>query len=276
MCRLLGLFSLRRSSAYGPLLETDRSLWRQSFADPKQPQGDGWGLAWYEGARPRLFKSSGPLVRQKAILGRAAARARGRIILFHLRRASNPRGLPLKRLRGRLQVQPFCFGPWSFVHNGSLPHPDETAARLGPYRRRVRGLNDSETLFWLLMRELKTGRDVAAALRRARRALKDVCRRSAPPDGSPAFFHWGLNVLLSDGERLWAYAEAPPGAREARALCSKDWPYFDLAFLPAPDRVWVASEPLWTGPRWRRVRSGELLEVRRDGDRVRWRKKKLV
>lgn len=267
MCRLLGLFSVNDSSAFAPLLETDKCLWRQSFADPRRRQTDGWGLAWHRDGRPLVFKSAGDLARERPLLRRAADRARGRAVLFHVRRASNPRGIDPAGLKGARNVQPFRFGRWSFVHNGSIPFPDSVARTLGPWARRLRGLNDSEVLFWLLMREIRRTGSVPSALVRARRAL--AAARPAP--GSP---HGGLNVLLSDGERLWAYAEAPAGFRGG-SLLSPERPYFRMAFLPTPDRLWVASEPPWSGAHWRSVGSGELLEARRDGGKIIWCKNKV-
>jgi predicted glutamine amidotransferase len=280
VCRLLGFFSSDKTNAFAPLTETDKSIWRQSIADPRQRQEDGWGIAWYEvpGLPPGVVRSARPLPRQKPLLEQTAARARGQISLFHLRRASNPRGLPRHRLRGLINVQPFRDGAWTFVHNGSIPFPDETAKTLGALRRRIRGRNDSETLFWALRRELHRARSVPRALRGLRRRLKHVFETNRRKKAGTAWHHRGLNILLSNGRALWAYAEAPPvknrGARPS-ALCTKDWPYFQLAFLPGRDRVWVASEPLWAGANWRPIRSGELLEIGSREGRVVWRKYRL-
>lgn len=233
---MLAVVSSRLTSASAPLVQTDRSLWRQSFARKGQVQRDGWGVAWYAGPRPHVFKSAGPLPEQKELLRRAARKAVGRSVLFHLRRASNPRGLPMARLRGRRNLQPFCFGRWTFAHNGTIPFPDETARRLGTLRRRLRGLNDSEVLFWLIMKELRDrGGAVPAAVRAVRRVLKQVAAdfsaRPRPPEelnmGRPGrgpkrgtgrqtgtlrrrkAFHAGLNILLTNGRVLWAYSEEP-------------------------------------------------------------------
>lgn len=263
MCRWLGMISVRASSVYAPLLETDKSLWRQSFRREDQRQEDGWGLAWYPaaGRGARVFKSPGPLPREKTFLAGVARRAAGRVALFHLRRASNPRGLPLSRLRGRRHAQPFTDGAWTFAHNGSIPFPDQTARLLGRWRSRVKGNNDSEVLFWLLRRCLAESSSMPRALLNVRRLLRSVSKKTGGVRP-----HGGLNILLSDGRRLWAYTETPEG-RRAASLCSPEWPYFQLAFLPAEDRLWVASEPVWSGAPWRPLRSGELLraEIRRRG-----------
>lgn len=281
---MLAVVSSRIMSAAAPLIETDLSLWAQASARPDQLQRDGWGLAWYEGERPAVFKSPGPLAGQKGLLRRAAARAAGRRMLFHLRRASNPRGLPLAKLRGRRNLQPFTFGRWTFAHNGTIPFPDEAARRLGAFRKRLRGLNDSEVLFWTVMKELRKRGSVPAALKGARRALKDVA------GGKP--FHRGLNILLCDGRTFWAYCEPPPAGpvkgpganafpsgvkkKPPEALASRGWPYWRLAYLPTPGAFWVASEPAWSGAPWRRMRPGELLEVREKAGEVVWKITKIV
>jgi predicted glutamine amidotransferase len=281
MCRVMGVFSGRSTSAFAPLVETDKSLWRQSTAQPRQRQEDGWGLAWFRGDKgPRVFKSSGSLPREKKRWTDAARRAQGKIILSHIRRASNPRGLPLSRLRGKNNAQPFLDGRWVFVHNGSIPFPDDAARFLGAWRKKVRGLNDSEVLFWLIRKEMDRSGSVRRALSRVRTILREVHRRSIRknPEGA-ASFHGGINILLSDGVRLWAYAETPPSPRAGRtkSLCSPEWPYYRMAFLPEADRVIVASEPLWRGARWRALNSGELLEVgfsKHAG--VAWKKSKII
>lgn len=286
---MLAVVSPRIVSAAAPLLETDRSLWAQASARADQLQRDGWGLAWYEGRRPAVFKSPGPLAGQKGLLRRAASRSTGRRILFHLRRASNPRGLPLAKLRGRRNLQPFAFGRWTFAHNGTIPFPDETARRLGAFQKRLLGLNDSEVLFWTVMKELRRSGSVPAALKAVRRVLREVAGDQG--DGSKPF-HRGLNILLCDGRTFWAYCEPPaagratgPGAnafpsggkgKPPEALASRGWPYWRLAYLPTPGAFWVASEPAWSGAPWRGMRPGELLEAREKAGEVVWKITKIA
>jgi predicted glutamine amidotransferase len=270
---MLALFSVRRGSAFAPLLETDKSLLRQASIRRDQLQRDGWGVAWRESPStlPEVFKSPRPLADDRAALRRAARRAQGTSVLFHLRRASNPRGLPIARMRGRRNLQPFSYGKWMFAHNGTVPFPDAAARRLGRFSGRVRGLNDSEILFWLIMKELAAGAGVPAAIRRTRRTLARVARETSP-GAAP---HLGLNVMLSDGKTFWAYAEAPAGAR-GTALATPDRPYSELAYLATPDRLWAASEPVWTGGDWRSLRSGELLAARVARGRIVCRKRRLI
>jgi hypothetical protein len=127
----------------------------------------------------------------------------------------------------------------------------------------------------MLVRGLAAVRPLAAALRRVRRALREIGAAEGGARGR-RFFHGGLNVLLSDGRSLWAYAEARPGAGRSSCLMTPGRPYFRMAFLPLEDRVWAASEPLWSGGRWRGLNSGELLSVSTAGGKARWKKQKIA
>lgn len=82
-----------------------------------------------------------------------------------------PRGLPSEMLIGLENTQPFSWGRYVFAHNGTLYVPDEAAILLGDYRRLVRGANDSEVYFALLVKETEENGDVVEALRAIEEAL---------------------------------------------------------------------------------------------------------
>ena len=52
-------------------------------------------------------------------------------------------------------TQPFSFGRWLFAHNGTLFIPREVREALGPLGRPIKGNNDSEVLFYWLMKHCR-------------------------------------------------------------------------------------------------------------------------
>ncbi|HEV2429383.1 MAG TPA: class II glutamine amidotransferase, partial [Thermoplasmata archaeon] len=166
MCRLFGLLGSAPTPAAQWLVSSDRSLLRQSNGSSRQLQDDGWGIAWFDGSGELTVEkgvggahASGEVGRFKA----AADRAVGPVVLAHLRKASNPMRLPKDRLIALENSQPFTYGRTMFAHNGSILHPRETRPLLGRYEREVRGVNDSEVLFALLLRNLDETREPVAA-----------------------------------------------------------------------------------------------------------------
>ncbi|HTT45670.1 MAG TPA: class II glutamine amidotransferase, partial [Thermoplasmata archaeon] len=155
MCRLFGLLSVQSGSAEPWLVRSDRSLLAQSNVDPERAQKDGWGIGWFlQGGHAHVVKgkegafSTG----EREHYLRTAAEARGTLILGHLRHASNPLKLPHEKLIALENSQPFENHTTLFAHNGAIPFPEETRPFLGVHEPKVKGVNDSEVLFWLLYR----------------------------------------------------------------------------------------------------------------------------
>jgi predicted glutamine amidotransferase len=198
---------------------------------------------------------------------RAARRAKGRVLVGHVRWASNPLKLPKQRLIGPLHTQPFAFRRWIFAHNGTLLIPKEVRAQLGLFSKHVRGHNDSEVLFYWLMKHLEgrrgvrpDGRHIVEAIRKSLRGIEaiwDTCREKYPLYKFP--YH-GLNWVLTNGKTLVAMAYVNPGGfGKAKALCCHSEPYYQLYMKRSPDGWMVASEPLDADPRWRPVPHGSIV-----------------
>jgi predicted glutamine amidotransferase len=215
MCRVFGCVAAEPVSVAHELLEADNPIIRQS-----EQHDSGWGMAVHE----RPDDDAPQLVRfpEAAYADgdfRQATRMRGRIFNVHVRRATIG-GLTLEN------THPFCLGSWSFGHNGTVlrwPRLLESGVR------RPKGQTDSEALFNFLMRDMDPG-DVLGSLRRS---LARVVERSPLS---------GLNFLLSDGERLYAYRLG----------------VFELHWLARPGQLLVSSERV-TGERWHDVRQDVLL-----------------
>ncbi len=217
MCRVFGCVAAEPLSIRHELLDADNPLIRQS-----EDHDSGWGMAVYqraEGRPPHLVRfpeaaySDGEFVEATGL--------RGRIFNVHVRRAT----------MGDLRLEnthPFSFDRYTLGHNGTvLAYP----RLLEPGMRRPAGDTDSEHLFNLLMH----GYDPGAPADSLRRALRVAAERSA---------FSGLNVLFSDGEKLFAY-------RLGR---------FELHWLARPGQLLVASEKL-TDEAWHSVGQDVLLTL---------------
>jgi predicted glutamine amidotransferase len=263
MCRLFAQVSLAPESGLPPWAETRTSLLFQSHADIRRRQGDGWGIGWFDSkGRPRVAKSPGPMYRERAAVRRAGARAKSSTVIGHVRWASNPLKLDRRSLIGLTHTQPFTHGKWMFAHNGTLYIPREVSAKLGRWKRFIRGKNDSEVLFYWILKHWNS-KNPAGSIRQSLRGLEAIwksCRQSYPLYRDP--YH-GLNFVLSDGWTTTAFCCAcPRGFGRERALTRRTQPYYQLQMKQEKDSVVIASEPL-DAAAWTPFRHGELVTIRR-------------
>ncbi|MGI0140472.1 MAG: class II glutamine amidotransferase [Thermoplasmata archaeon] len=271
MCRLFGLLGAAPRPAETWLVSSDRSLLRQANVTETTRQGDGWGVAWYdERRRPHLTKGTGcaadPVEREA--FSRAAQAAGSPLVLGHLRRASNPLGLPHEKLIDLSNSQPFAYGSTIFAHNGSIPLPVETRALTGRYHTAIEGVNDSEVLFYLLLRHLDSEPDPARAYARTVADLSTVWEAHGRPTPFP---YSGLNVLLARGpHELWAFCLAL--GDHGTSLLDSSCPYYEMTFAADSDHLLVASERLDSRRTdWRPLPNGSYLVGQDDRGNVKWR-----
>jgi predicted glutamine amidotransferase len=267
MCRLFGLLTGEEESAAPWLTTSSRSLLAQSNVAPDIAQRDGWGIGWYEGRRTRVEKGVGGAFEagERDRFVRAAAEAKPPLVVGHLRHASNPLGLERSDLLGLANSQPFETHTVLFAHNGSIPFPRETKPYLGVHERDVKGVNDSEVLFWLLERHTEeTGDPLVGYVH----AVEDLLR-TWDGVGRPAVHPYsGLNVLYARGsDELWAFCSWTGEHRTG--LLDTRRPYYEMVFRASPHRVIVGSEP-FDGElaTWTSIPNGTYLRARRDGRRV--------
>jgi len=268
MCRLFGMLSVRASNANKHLLEDPCSLYAQSKVDSRRLQGDGWGIGFYENGSPIIIKSEKPVYMDYENFSSSVRRAKSRIILAHIRRASNPRGLPREKMISKENSQPFTFGRYIFVHNGTITIPDEVAEALGEWRRRIRGLNDSEVYFWFIMKELADGADLPMALKNFEATLEDLwmeTREKYPDKRRP---YVGLNCIISEGENLYAYCRHDGEGKASKSLCFRDQPVFEMSYSLSKQRLIIASEKTNREEDWKPLRDGELLTGRIIDDEI--------
>jgi len=218
MCRVFGCVASEPVSIRHELLEAENPLIRQS-----EDHDSGWGMAVYEraeGADPELVRfpeaaySDGEFV--------TATELRGRIFNMHVRRAT----------MGHLALvntHPFCLGSYTLGHNGTILRYPRLLER---GMRQPVGETDSEHLFNLLMHDFDDGDPVGCIRETMRRAVEH----------SPFS---GLNILFSDGEKLFAYRLG----------------LFDLHWLARPGQLMVASERITDEPGWHSVQQDVLLTL---------------
>jgi predicted glutamine amidotransferase len=272
VCRLFGVISSKNIDPGYGLTGAKHSLLFQSRVSRNEIQKDGWGLGWFSGKSPKVYKSPKPIYQELGLKRRLARTTfgkndvRSRCLIGHARWASNPLKLPRHRLIGKENSQPFIFQRWIFAHNGTLLIPKEVREALGPFRKYIRGQNDSEVLFYWLMKYLRaplTRGSAAGILSSLRRSFRDLdriwdgCRKRHPLYKYP--YH-GVNWVLTDGKILLAMCYVNRGGfGKAKALCGTGAPYYQLHYKHHGKDWTIASEPLDDDPRWRSFSHGQLL-----------------
>ena len=260
MCRLFGVISVEPSNASKYLVHDPCSLYVQSKVNPRIVQGDGWGIGFYVNGFLRLVKSEKPIFEEHERFKELVSKISSNIIVAHIRGASNPRGLPKKKLISIENSQPFGYRNYVFAHNGVINLPDEIAALLGDWRFNIRGLNDSEVYFWYIMREITRGKTLSEALKSFQEDLLRVWlenRERYPNKDRP---YIGLNIIFSDGEKLYAYCkydEERDG--EAASLCYGDQPAWQMVYIHDSTRLVIASEKTNREEEWKPFKSGQLI-----------------
>jgi predicted glutamine amidotransferase len=248
MCRLLGYCS-RFDASLEDLIGPDGL---EGFTGLCALHGDGWGMAWYEGAEPVIRKSP---VRadSEPEFGKLAREPLGNLGLVHLRWATPGLGISERN------SHPFQYGQNVLAHNGAIHPQDRLPEMLPPeWERQLGGTTDSERYFLLIMSRLAAhGGDMVAAIADA---AADIDRRFEPNS---------LNAILLSPDKLyavsWYYQSRVPEAKLRQAGYDRSdeiAAYFDLAYLATGDAVIVASSG-WPQAKWTAVPNHHVLVVNR-------------
>jgi predicted glutamine amidotransferase len=218
MCRVFGCVAAEPISVRHDLLEAENPLIHQS-----EEHDSGWGMSVYrraDGAEPRCVRFPEAAHQDGEFV--EATELRGRIFNVHVRRATMG-GLAPEN------THPFCLGPYSFCHNGTLMlYP----RLLEPDVPKPKGQTDSEAFFNFLMRDFDDGHP----RRCFRTAVRKVIERTP---------FSGINFLFSDGYRLYAYKLG----------------IFDLHWASRRGSLVVASERMTTTDTWHSVQDDVLLTL---------------
>ena len=218
MCRVFGCVAAEPISVRHDLLEAENPLIHQS-----EEHDSGWGMAVYkraDGAEPRCVRFPEAAHEDDEFV--EATQMRGRIMNVHVRRATMG-GLTAEN------THPFCLGPYSFCHNGTLMYYPKL---LEPGVPKPKGQTDSEAFFNFLMRDFDDGHP--------RRCLRAAVRKLI--ERTPFS---GINFLFSDGYKLYAYKLG----------------IFDLHWAHRQGSLVVASERMTTTDTWHSVQDDVLLTL---------------
>lgn len=241
MCQLLGM------NANTP---TDAMFSFAGLAARADEHKDGFGIAFFEDRGVRLFVD--PAGARASPVAEMVKRypIRSENVIAHIRKATQGRVALenthpfMRELWGRY---------WVFAHNGDLKG---FRPRLHAAFRPV-GDTDSELAFCWLMQELAKSHAGVPGVAELTRTLSELLPRAAA--------HGTFNVLLSNGQALWAHASTALSWVQRRhpfgaaTLADEDL-RVDFAALTTPnDRVAVvATEALTRDEAWHALRPGEL------------------
>jgi predicted glutamine amidotransferase len=244
MCRLLGYCSSRETSVED-LIGADGL---SEFTGLCALHGDGWGMAWYEGAEPVVRKS--PIrADSEPEYDKLAREPLADLGLVHLRWATPGLGV------NERNSHPFRYDQYVFAHNGAIHPQDRLPEMLPPqWERQLAGTTDSERYFMLIMSRLAShGGDVVAAI------------AAAAADIDTGFEPNSLNAILLSPDALyainWHHRDRVPETK-LRA-CGYDQPdeiaaYFDLAYR-ATDKAVVVASSGWPQPGWTPLENRHVL-----------------
>lgn len=273
MCRLFGFRSSVVSTAHRSLSAAENSLARQA-----REHADGWGIGWYQGADPYLFKSQGGAA-EDASFHRISERLASQTFLVHVRKATVGRTDPLNS-------HPFRHGRWMFAHNGTIHGFQRLRAELLAHTRPdlaagILGDTDSEHLFAYLLSVMADAGFCArgtvdpppGALARTLRAALDRLFEWSLREELPAP---SLNFLLTNGSVMVAQragrslylatqkarcadVERCPAEKLCMAPLRPLRPRLRDAFVRRCNHLLVASEPIGAEDIWEEVPQGHLL-----------------
>jgi predicted glutamine amidotransferase len=265
MCRITAFISSKPAKGGSLFSGGEKSLLAQAGAAAGRFQDDGWGTAFARGGKFHLTRSPGPARLESAAFSGAASEA-SRVGLAHLREASNPAGLPRRRLVSAANTQPFCRGALAFAHNGTLFIKDEIKSLLGKYEAEVKGDNDSEVLFWQVVKMLDAYGTPQMALEMALDEIRTVwisCKDKHPGRKAP---YLGLNMFLASDDSLTVLCHAPRRTRKD-ALLTPGWEFGRVAWRKEPGRVVFSSEPADSGP-WKKMNDPEIAHATIRGGKI--------
>ena len=241
MCQLLGM------NANTP---TDVVFSFTGLATRADEHKDGFGIAFFEerGLRHFIDRDGASCSPVAEMIKRYPIRSE--VVIAHIRKATV----------GAVALQnchPFVRELWGrywvFAHNGDLK---DYAPRLHGSFRPV-GSTDSELAFCWLMQELAEAHASVPTVDELTHTLRELLPQPAA--------HGSFNVLLSNGQSLWAHGSTKLYSVERRhpftaaTLADEDLSVDFAAHTTPTDRVAVvATEPLTANETWRAFEPDEL------------------
>jgi glutamine amidotransferase len=250
MCKLLGVRANKAVDMEFSLLKADTPF--RSLADSNP---HGWGIGWYEGKEPKVYKEGISAISSQSQLSHRAKEERSHIFISHVRRGTE--GDASERNSHRFEDK-----NWLFAHNGSV-NREYLYSQLKEEFKETEGETDSEVYFhWILQNIFEEdGRVVEGVRKTIPRVIEEEFT--------------GLNFLLSDGNSLYAfrysrdskhyyslyYLRRDPADQGLTELRSKETQLLiQSKSLRGEKAVLVCSEQL-TEEDWKEVLFGYLLQI---------------
>ena len=225
------------------LVKRDRSLIDQSLHSRQgatTTNGDGFGVGWYDGETPRLYRSVHPAWNDRN-LRELAAGVSSHLFFAHIRAST---GTAIQETN----THPFRYGRWLWMHNGLIREFSRVRRELvlavdDSLFTSIEGTTDSETMFYLAL-TFGLESDPVGAVERMVGFVEETGRRYGVE------LPINMTIATTDGRFVYAFRYSSEG--ESRSL------YFstrmdalqamypesaELAALSDETRV-VVSEPL--------------------------------
>jgi predicted glutamine amidotransferase len=244
VCRYYGLRANRPTRVEWHLVGAPNSLLVQSRRDLSGfEHADGWGIAAYDGDALQVQRRASA-AHDGRLFCAAAERVEATTVLAHVRRATVGRV-------GLANTHPFVHGRFALVHNGTVPYfasirPSLLDAMSPEHRTAIQGATDSEHLLHLILSiHAQLGGSLFACLEAALRRVLTLCHEIGQEP------HLGLNVLLTDGERMvgsrWrrtlhfleqSGTARPPSNERTEPATARDYRALFIASEPTNDGAW--------------------------------------
>ncbi len=251
MCRLLGLIANKP-------VDLEFSLTR--FSEFSKSNPDGWGVGWYEeDGSAKVFKQGIPADAPNSEFPILSKKVRSKIIIAHVRKGT--RGQPAD-----VNSHPFQFKNWIFAHNGSVDRDQLKSLLRHDYINELKGKTDSEVYFYLILQCIEE--EDGNIINGIKKAINEVKSER----------HGGLNFLLSDGERLYAFRYSsdsrdyyslwwlkrePSGSDPIEFTSEETKALLRSKSLKGEKAVLVCSEKL-TEEEWKEIKFGSMLIIEPD------------
>ncbi|OGF68324.1 MAG: hypothetical protein A2Y62_10270 [Candidatus Fischerbacteria bacterium RBG_13_37_8] len=250
MCRLLGLVANKK---------VDLIFSMTRFEQKAHSNPDGWGMGWYdEDKSARIYKEALSALDKEAEFYQASCEAASTIIIAHVRTATMGSA-------SDVNSHPFNYKNWIFAHNGSINRRYIITQLHEHYRISLKGDTDSEAYFHWLIQNIEEGDSIVDSIANAIAEIKKID-------------YGGLNFILSDGKRLYAYRDANHNLEYYSLYVLLRAPTHDSLLdmfseetrvllhsktLHSENAVLICSEKL-TEEDWLSIPKGHLVEVRED------------
>jgi len=250
MCRLLGVIANK---------PVDLEFSLERFKNFAKQNPDGWGIGWYEeNGIANVFKQGLSAVAKESKLPIFSKEVRSKIIIVHIRKGTQGNA-------SEKNSHPFQYKNWIFAHNGSVNKDHLWQLLNDNHRKAIKGETDSEVYFHWILQCIEEEENVENGIRKA---IEYVVESS----------YTGLNFLLSDGKKLYAFRYSsrsenyytlfklkrePTTLGPIELLSKETASLIRSKSLKGEKAILICSEKL-TEEEWKSIKLGNLLVINPD------------